>query len=36
MSEYGHKLKFDSFGNAACPESGEKYKLENGSVTKVV
>lgn len=35
MSEYGHKLKFDSSGNATCPESGEKYKLESGTVTKV-
>jgi len=35
MSEYGHKLQFDSKGNAVCPESQEKYKLENGKVTKV-
>lgn len=35
MSEFGHKLKFDAAGLAVCPESGEKYKLENGSVTKV-
>src|SRR5512133_2132552 len=25
MSEYGHKLSFDSEGSAVCPESGEKY-----------
>lgn len=35
MSEYGHKLSFDKNGMAACPESGEKYKLENGVVTKL-
>lgn len=35
MSEYGHKLQFDSNGSAVCPESKEKYKLENGKVTKV-
>jgi UDP-2-acetamido-3-amino-2,3-dideoxy-glucuronate N-acetyltransferase len=35
MSEYGHKLLFDSKGIAVCPESQEKYKLENGKVTKV-
>jgi UDP-2-acetamido-3-amino-2,3-dideoxy-glucuronate N-acetyltransferase len=34
MSEYGHKLKFDSNGQAVCPESGEKYFLQNGKVTK--
>ena len=35
MSEYGHKLKFDSSGYAVCPESQERYKLENGIVKKV-
>ena len=35
MSEYGHKLKFDKDGNAICPESKVKYKLENGVVGKV-
>lgn len=34
MSEYGHKLKFDSTGRATCPESGEVYRLENGKVSK--
>lgn len=34
MSEYGHKLKFDSSGKATCPESGEIYKLSQGTVTK--
>ncbi|MFN4122766.1 MAG: acyltransferase [Flavobacteriales bacterium] len=35
MSEYGHKLKFDESGIAVCPESNEKYKLENGTVSKI-
>lgn len=34
MSEYGHKLVFDTNGNATCPESGEKYVLEKGTVRK--
>lgn len=34
MSEYGHKLVFDTEGRAACPESDDKYKLEDGKVTK--
>ena len=34
MSEYGHKLTFDKEGTAVCPESGEKYKLEHGIVSK--
>ena len=35
MSEYGHKLEFDENGEAICPESNEKYKLENNKVIKV-
>lgn len=35
MSEYGHRLEFDENGAANCPESGEKYMLKDGSVTKV-
>jgi len=35
MSEYGHRLKFDADGFATCPESLEKYKLENGKVTNL-
>lgn len=35
MSEFGHKLIFDKNGLAICPESGEKYKLENGVVIKI-
>ena len=36
MSEYGHKLHFDKEGIAICLESKEKYKLENGNVSKIV
>jgi len=36
MSEYGHRLEFNKEGFAVCRESNEKYKLENGSVTKIV
>ncbi|MFP4025300.1 MAG: acyltransferase [Thiohalospira sp.] len=35
MSEYGHRLHFDDKGIAYCPESNEKYVLENGQVKKV-
>ena len=35
MSEYGHKLKFDSNGEAICSESGERYQLKSGKVTKI-
>lgn len=35
MSEYGHRLDFDSNGIATCLESGEKYKLENNQVSKI-
>lgn len=34
MSEYGHRLEFDENNSAVCPESGERYTLENGRVTK--
>jgi UDP-2-acetamido-3-amino-2,3-dideoxy-glucuronate N-acetyltransferase len=33
MSTYGHRLEFNAEGIAICPESGEKYKLENNQVT---
>lgn len=35
MSEHGHKLLFDSAGNATCPESGQQYKLAKGIVTRI-
>ena len=33
MSEYGHRLKFDSEGMATCPESGEEYRLKDDMIT---
>jgi UDP-2-acetamido-3-amino-2,3-dideoxy-glucuronate N-acetyltransferase len=36
MSEYGHKLGFDNRGFAVCPESGDRYLLENGNVSKII
>ena len=35
MSEYGHKLQFNEKGEATCPESGERYKLAEGLVSKL-
>lgn len=35
MSEFGHRLKFDSSGNATCEESGEKYRIEENRVSKI-
>ncbi len=36
MSEFGHRLLFDASGYAVCPESHEKYALQNGVVTKMI
>lgn len=36
VSEYGNRLVFEERGNAVCEESGQKYYLENGVVTKVM
>jgi UDP-2-acetamido-3-amino-2,3-dideoxy-glucuronate N-acetyltransferase len=35
MSEFGHRLEFDTEGYATCPESGEKYLLKDGKVSKL-
>jgi len=35
MSEFGHRLNFNDDGVAVCPESKEKYRLENNLVTKI-
>ncbi|NJY64060.1 N-acetyltransferase [Salinimicrobium sp. CDJ15-81-2] len=35
VSEYGHKLQFNDQGIAECPETQEKYQLNNNSVVKV-
>jgi len=34
MSEYGHKLEFNSQGVAVCPESKDSYSLVEGKVKK--
>ncbi len=36
MSEFGHRLKFDTDGIAICPESNERYQLQHGIVTKLL
>ena len=36
MSEYGHKLIFGNNGMATCPESGERYKIKDGKVSKII
>ena len=35
MSEYGHRLKFDDSNIAICPESKDKYILEDNKVRKL-
>lgn len=35
MSEFGHRLNFNSEGTAICPESSSTYRLENGRVSKL-
>ncbi len=35
MSEYGHRLTFDQNGEATCPESKAKYKIEDNKVFKI-
>lgn len=35
MSEYGHRLQFDTDGCATCPESGQHYQLTNGLVNRI-
>jgi UDP-2-acetamido-3-amino-2,3-dideoxy-glucuronate N-acetyltransferase len=32
MSRHGHRLAFDRNGEAVCPESGFRYRLESGTV----
>lgn len=36
VSEYGHKLSFNRDGVAICHESGQKYRLSEERVTKVI
>jgi UDP-2-acetamido-3-amino-2,3-dideoxy-glucuronate N-acetyltransferase len=35
VSEYGHRLEFDKEGFANCPESGDRYKINNQKVEKI-
>lgn len=35
MSSFGHRLVFDEKNEATCPESNERYKLENNKVTRI-
>ena len=35
MSEFGHKLNFNKDGEATCPESGDRYILKDGQVSKI-
>ncbi|MBD41556.1 MAG: N-acetyltransferase [Flavobacteriaceae bacterium] len=36
VSEYGHKLIFNSDGMATCPESGDRYSLTANMVVKIL
>ncbi|MGS2762728.1 acyltransferase [Sinomicrobium sp. M5D2P9] len=35
VSEYGHRLNFDSNGIAVCPESLQEYRLEDDKVKRI-
>lgn len=35
VGEYGHRLNFDSTGTAVCPESGQKYLLQENQVSRI-
>ncbi|HEY1045198.1 MAG TPA: acyltransferase [Bacteroidia bacterium] len=35
VSEYGHKLEFDSKGFAVCPETQQEYQLKEGKVNRI-
>jgi UDP-2-acetamido-3-amino-2,3-dideoxy-glucuronate N-acetyltransferase len=35
MSEFGHRLHFGEDGIAVCPESGEKYQIQDNKVEKL-
>lgn len=35
ISEFGHRLEFNTSGIAICPESLQEYKLENGNVSRI-
>lgn len=35
ISEYGHRLSFDTDGYAICPETAQKYQLISGKVKRI-
>ncbi len=35
ISEFGHRLKFDSYNKATCKESGQEYILESNSIRRI-
>jgi UDP-2-acetamido-3-amino-2,3-dideoxy-glucuronate N-acetyltransferase len=35
MSEYGHRLEFNSDGLAICPESNQEYEIKNEKVIRI-
>ena len=35
MSEFGHRLRFDAKGTAICPESKQKFIIENEEVRRI-
>ena len=35
VSEYGHRLHFDENHQATCPETNQKYQLNNNEVTRI-
>ena len=35
MSEFGHRLVFDTRGKAVCPESKQEYLLKEGKVSRI-
>ncbi|MEO7210169.1 MAG: DapH/DapD/GlmU-related protein [Chitinophagaceae bacterium] len=35
VSEYGHRLNFDALGFAKCPETGDRYALDENGVKKL-
>lgn len=35
VGEYGHRLQFNSDGIAVCPESGQRYRLQDNKVARI-
>lgn len=35
VSEYGHRLEFDDYGKATCPESGQKFQFKENRVFRI-